>query len=240
MDERLKILPMVALAALALLTVKVVDLWSGWQAGLLGITPAEAGGGEKPTKDEAHKDDHGQDHGEDHGGDAAAKPDKEPVVIEHTPGLGYADFREGRDPALISESEVRVLESLAERRAQIDAREKDVAMQLSLLQATEKRVQERIDELKRMEQRLKDLLGQRDEEAEAQIASLVKVYENMKAKDAARIFENLERSILLSVAGRMKEAKIAAILAQMRPESAQALTVMLAQRFTQMEAALDG
>ncbi len=231
MDERLKILPMVALAALALFTVKVVSLWTGVQSGVIGVTTAQAGGG-APAKEKASKDDHGAE-------EEKGKPE-EPKVIEHTPGLGYADFKEVRDPALISESEVRVLESLSERRTQIEAREKDLALQMTLLAATEKRVQGRIDELKQMEARIKDLLGQRDEQAEAQIASLVKVYENMKAKDAARIFENLEKRILLSVAGRMREQKVAAILAQMQPESAQALTVMLAQRFTDLETGLDG
>ncbi|MGF1455562.1 MAG: MotE family protein [Alphaproteobacteria bacterium] len=230
MDERLKILPMVALAALALFTVKAVDLWTGLQGSVIGISEARAGAA--PAEKAQPTD--------ESGAEKANKDKAKPKTIEHTPGLGYAEFKDMRDPALISESEVRVLESLSERRTQIDAREKELALKMTLLEATEKRVQQRIDDLKVMEGRIEALLEQRDEQAEAQIASLVKVYENMKAKDAARIFENLESNILLSVAGRMREQKIAAILAQMRPESAQALTVMLARRFTALETGLDG
>ncbi len=220
---------MVAMAALVLLTVKMFDLWTGYRSGVLGIAPAVAASEAKPTADNKKpKEEEKKD------GKKAEQP------APHEPGLGYADFSEIRDPALISESEVRVLESLAERRTQIDARERALAMKTSLLEATEKRVQKRIDELKTLEAKIKDLLGQLDGEAEAQISSLVKVYENMKAKDAARIFENLDQEILISVAARMREQKIAAILAQMRPETAQSLTVLLAKRYTDLETAMDG
>ena len=74
------------------------------------------------------------------------------------------------------------------------------------------------------------MLRQFDKEEEAQIKSLVKVYENMKPKDAARIFNRLEMDILLDVVERMKEKKMAPVLAQMSPEKAEALTVELATR----------
>ena len=50
----------------------------------------------------------------------------------------------------------------------------------------------------------------------------------MKPKDAARILENLEMDILLGVAERMKETKMAAILAKMDPKKARQVTVQLA------------
>jgi len=58
--------------------------------------------------------------------------------------------------------------------------------------------------------------------------SLVKVYESMKPKDAARIFERLEMDILIDVTVRMKEVKMAAVLAKMESEKARELTVRLA------------
>ena len=49
-------------------------------------------------------------------------------------------------------------------------------------------------------------------------------------KDAALIFERLETETLLDVAARMKEQKVAAIMAKMSPDSAQDLTVRLIKR----------
>ncbi len=60
--------------------------------------------------------------------------------------------------------------------------------------------------------------------------SLVKIYENMKSKDAARILEELDMDILLELAERMREAKMAPILAQMDLNKAKAITVELATR----------
>jgi flagellar motility protein MotE (MotC chaperone) len=58
----------------------------------------------------------------------------------------------------------------------------------------------------------------------------VKIYETMKPKDAAPIFEQLEMAILLDVIERMKEAKVAPIIAAMDPQKAKSLTTDLVKR----------
>ena len=131
-----------------------------------------------------------------------------------------------------TKGEAQVLEDLAERRAALDARERDLAMREQLMGVTEKRVAERVAELKDLETRLNALLAQRDEQEEVQLASLVKTYEAMKPADAAKIFNKLDRTVLLNVASRMKPAKIGAVLAAMDPARAQDLTVMLAKRMS--------
>jgi flagellar motility protein MotE (MotC chaperone) len=105
-----------------------------------------------------------------------------------------------------------------------------MAMREKILQATEKRIDGKIGELKKLETRIKKLLLQHDKETEEQLKSLVKVYESMKPKDAARIFEELEMEILLNVTERMKEVKMAKVLAAMSPAKAKTLTVKLATR----------
>ena len=49
----------------------------------------------------------------------------------------------------------------------------------------------------------------------------------MKPKDAAKIFEELEMTTLLEVAERMKERKLAPVMAKMNPERAREITVEL-------------
>lgn len=131
-----------------------------------------------------------------------------------------------------TKGEAQVLEDLAERRAALDARERELAMREQLMNVTEKRVAERVSELKDLETRLTVLLTQRDEQEEMQLASLVKTYEAMKPADAAKIFNKLDRTVLLNVASRMKPAKIGAVMAAMDPARAQDLTVMLAKRMS--------
>ena len=69
-----------------------------------------------------------------------------------------------------------------------------------------------------------------DEKEQEKIRSLVKIYENMKPKDAARIFEEIDMDVLLDVVDKMKEKKIAPILAKMNATRAKEITTELAER----------
>jgi flagellar motility protein MotE (MotC chaperone) len=51
------------------------------------------------------------------------------------------------------------------------------------------------------------------------------MYETMKPKDAAKIFDRLEMRVLMEVASQMKPQIMASILSQMSPEAAERLTV---------------
>jgi len=73
-------------------------------------------------------------------------------------------------------------------------------------------------------------LKKHDKQEEEKIQRLVKMYESMKPKDAARIFQNLDMAILISVVERMKERKVAPILAAMASKEAKKLTTELATR----------
>lgn len=155
--------------------------------------------------------------------EAGAADDGEPPAEETSPAADPADGP--------TASESDVLERLADRRKQIDQRERDLDMREKLIAAAEKRVEERIVELKAIEGRIEAMFGKRGEQEEAQLAGLVKMYETMKPTDAAEIFNTLEQGVLIDVMGRMKPAKAAPVLAAMNPERAQEVTVELAKQF---------
>jgi flagellar motility protein MotE (MotC chaperone) len=98
------------------------------------------------------------------------------------------------------------------------------------MEAAEGRVDRKLEELKALQATIEGLLVQHDQQEEEQMQSLVKIYESMKPKDAARIFEQLDMVVLLDVIGRMKERKSAPILAMMDPERAKEVTLELASR----------
>lgn len=129
-----------------------------------------------------------------------------------------------------SDAEIDVLQNLAARRENLDRREREIATRDGLLKAAEDRIDAKITELKGLRGQLEKILKQYDDEEKANMASLVKIYENMKPKDAARIFGKLEMDILLEMVGRMREAKAAPILAKMDPAKAKSVTSELAQR----------
>jgi flagellar motility protein MotE (MotC chaperone) len=134
------------------------------------------------------------------------------------------------DSQSTSAAEADVLTSLAKRREKLDLQSEEMATKESLLKATEQRIDGKIAELKAIQAQIQQLLGQRDAEQQKQIAALVKTYSDMKAKDAARIFNSLDDDVLVPVAKEMKPDVLAPILAAMVPETAQRLTIKLANR----------
>ena len=135
----------------------------------------------------------------------------------------------------VSPAERSILESLQKRRAELDARAHELDLRDDLLRAAEKRVAGRIEELKDLEARVDAALQQKDEGEAARFKNVVTMYENMKAKDAAKIFDGLDIKVLLDVAKDINLRRMSDILAQMVPENAQRLTVELAVRSAQKD-----
>ncbi len=134
------------------------------------------------------------------------------------------------DPLSMTDQEIDLLQALAERRQQLDRRARQIDQREVLLQAAERIIEDKVGGLKALRQAIENLLLEHEQQTEGQYRSLVKIYENMKPKDAARIFEELDMAVLLAVVERMKERKTAPILAKMNPLKAKAVTIELAQR----------
>lgn len=130
----------------------------------------------------------------------------------------------------LSQAEVQVLQALGARREALDARGEQIETQDALMLAAEQRMTERLAELRQLESHVNDLLGQLDEAQEQRLASLVDVYQRMRAKDAAAVFDGLEDDVLVQVASRMRQANLAEVMGRMDPNRARALTQMLADR----------
>jgi len=123
-----------------------------------------------------------------------------------------------------------VLQELAKRREALDQRQADQDRRELTLKAVEQRVDEKIAQLKQIQAQVDAAIGKSAAEDDERIKSLVHIYENMKPKDAATIFEGMEMPALLQLLTRMKDLKTAPILAAMAPDKARAVTVALAQR----------
>jgi len=215
---RVRLLPVTLIVLVMVLGFRVNNLFEEDWNGVLQVSQAIAAAeAESPT--EAASTD---EKPEDAEAGIAEKSSDEEVK---TPGS-----LAGRDPSTFSPSEIALLENLAQRREEIEQRSNALDVREGLLTATENRIDEKIDTLKSLESRIEELVKKHSEEEEKRISRLVLVYEKMKAKDAARIFDQIEMDVLLDVTARMKEAKVAEVLAKMSPQRAQELTIELATR----------
>jgi flagellar motility protein MotE (MotC chaperone) len=104
-------------------------------------------------------------------------------------------------------------------------RERQIQLREGLLAASESRLNAKLAELKALEEKSKSSTAQVPEKLNSPILAVVKIYEAMKPKDAARIFEKLDLNVQLSVASKMKERAVAALLAEMSPDAARRLTM---------------
>jgi flagellar motility protein MotE (MotC chaperone) len=129
-------------------------------------------------------------------------------------------------------SEVRqdVYKDLLERRKQLDEREKNLKAREAIVTATQKEINEKVKELTSLRTELQGFMKKQTDEEEANTTKLVKIYEGMKPKDAARIFNELDMDVLIAVVSKMSERKTAPVIAAMNPEKARTLTLMLSEQ----------
>ena len=132
------------------------------------------------------------------------------------------------EPPPVSAAERQLLQDLRGRRVELDDREKTLAERESVLAAAERQLSARVAELSALQARLEQLDGERRAHDDANWAGIVKVYETMKPREAALIFNDMDMSVLLQVVDRMKDSKAAPVLAAMQPDRARLLTGQLA------------
>lgn len=160
--------------------------------------------------------------------DAPATP--APAAAASTPAAANACAADSFATAAgLSPSEVQVLQALGARRTALDERATEMDTRQELLAAAERRLEERLAELKRVEARVQALTVAADDTQNQRITQLVDVYQRMRAKDAAAVFDALDQDVLVDVASRMRQANLAEVMGKMDPARARQLTIWLAR-----------
>jgi len=135
-----------------------------------------------------------------------------------------------QNPQTVSPSERAILERLQARRQELEQRAREIEIRESLLKSTEKRIEGRVEEMKATEAKISTATGQKAEQDAARFKGIITMYEGMKPKDAAKVFDRLEMSVLYDIASQIAPRKMSDILGLMQPEAAERLTVELARR----------
>jgi flagellar motility protein MotE (MotC chaperone) len=130
----------------------------------------------------------------------------------------------------VSPSERAILERLQSRRQELEARAREIDIRESLLKAAEKRIESRVEELKAVESRISTATEQKSEADTARFKGIITMYEGMKPKDAAKVFDRLEMSVLFEIASQIAPRKMSDILGLMSAEAAERLTIEMARR----------
>jgi flagellar motility protein MotE (MotC chaperone) len=222
---RLRLLPTLMFLAALFFTVKVGMLWQSADApsaagGPIAVAGAAAksAGAETPPAEPA---------------EAPATAAPAPAFPTPPPATAEPAAEATQDPAqapAFSPAEVDVLRQLAARREQLEARVRDLDKREALLKAAESRIDAKAAALKELQTEVSRLLKAHDERQDEKVASLARLYAAMKPKDAAAILQTLELEPLLLVTQKIKERKLAPILAEMNPARARDLTAELVRK----------
>jgi flagellar motility protein MotE (MotC chaperone) len=130
----------------------------------------------------------------------------------------------------VSASERAILERLQARRQELETRAREIDIRENLLKSAEKRIESRVEEMKATEARITTATGQKAEGEAARMKGIITMYEAMKPKDAAKVFDRLEMSVLFEIASQIAPRKMSDIMGLMQPEAAERLTVEMARR----------
>lgn len=217
-----RLLPLTLLAAFVMLSVKVGTVWNGvsaWSDMSVSAVHAEAQTAIRTAAAATNAD-------------APPKPpgataDGKPTAPAAS---ASAETQPARDPTRFSQSEIDLLQALSARRDALDKRERELGAREEVVKAAEKRLAEKVADLDSVKSELLRLIGHRNEKQDANLKSLVKIYEVMKPGEAAKILEQLDTEIVVGVFERMKESKVAPILANMTPERAKVITALLVDK----------
>ena len=181
----------------------------------------------------ANKDD-GDVTGSVHGGEAKKEEPKPEAPETKSQGGVVLHPEENNQP--VSASERAILERLQARRQEIEARQREIDIRESLLKEAEKRIQTKVDQMKAFEAKAQSEKDQKADAENARFKGIVTMYEGMKPKDAAKVFDRLEMPTLIEIASQIAPRKMSDIMGLMQPDAAERLTVELARRATGMRA----
>ena len=215
----IRVLPLTIAAGTLLLAVQVGSLWT---AASLLVSPAQAQEAKKPSTPEAAPK-------ADAARPAPAETDGK-AAPEHDAAKAGGHVEEKDLLADFTKEELTVLYDLAQRRELLDQREAALVAREALVDAADKRMAARVDEMQGLRKSIEELVRQYDDQERKELEGVVKIYEAMKPKDAAAILEKLEMPILLSIVDAMKEKKTSAILAAMNPDRARQVTAEMARK----------
>ncbi len=212
--SKFRLLPIVAVLSFVLVIIRIPNFFDENQTNQdssVIATPAKAQGNNEDTAS----------------GNKGSKADKSSTKGKKAKA---STKEQPLDPVLFTRSEIELLQELSRRRKELDAREQTIVQREGLLMAAENRLEARINELETVKSDIETLITKYDAQEEEKFGGLVAIYEKMKPKESARIFDELDIDILLEVFERMKASKSASILAKMRPERAKEITSRIADR----------
>ncbi|MCT4557726.1 MAG: hypothetical protein N4A61_06660 [Pelagimonas sp.] len=161
---------------------------------------------------------------------------EEPVTTQEDqapPGNQVASDFDNSGPSQIYVTEEDILPLVAAlnaREQRVSTRETEIDVRMQALSVAEQEIERKLKALEGAEKALRETMATASQAAEGDVARLTEVYSNMKPKQAAALFEEMDPEFSAGFLARMRSDSAAAIMAGLSPETAYLISVVLAGR----------
>jgi flagellar motility protein MotE (MotC chaperone) len=136
----------------------------------------------------------------------------------------------GTNPNPVEAINSELAKDLKRKQEDLEKREELVNSREAHLRVVEQDIDKKIEELKRVQQKLEELVKMRDDLEAKNLASLSKAYSTMPPADAAQRLKTMDRAIALKILMSMKAKISSKILSNLDTATAAQFTEQLAKR----------
>lgn len=226
---RVRLLPLLIFCAVLILSVRLFNIKKQLEEDVLFVASTLQAETQTQTSSDAPSPANSAANS-DSGASSPATPVTSAPANGTTTAASVTPEKKPFDPLSLTHEEIKVLESLSQRRDEIDQREATIKTREQVLSTMEDKIAKKLEDLKKLKGDIQSLVKSHDDAEKAKLTNLVKIYEGMKPKEAAPIMAQLPLGVLLDVLTQMKPSKVSAIMASMDPSVASAITTELARQ----------
>ena len=158
------------------------------------------------------------------------------TAAETPPGPDQQKAKEGEDeeeepaPKPSPESNPALINLIESKRAELAEQEARLAQERRDLEALRQEINQRIAELKKVQNALSLLVKEEQTQRRKRILQLVKVLSNMRGPQAAAVVEKLDDQMAVEIISLMQSRKAGALMANLKPDQAARISELLARQ----------
>lgn len=123
-----------------------------------------------------------------------------------------------------------LLASIEQRELELRRKEQQLREQEQHLLKMQKELENKMQELLAIQKEIQAYRNEREEAKLANVRSLAQIYASMKAKEAAKLLENMDEKLVVTIVSTMKSNEAAEIFAAMDSKKAAKISEALTQR----------
>lgn len=128
-----------------------------------------------------------------------------------------------------TQEDLKLFGSLSQKSKDLNEQQRNLDLKEAVLTAIENKISQKIQQIASQQQEMQKVMSLYDQKENAEIKSLANIYSNMKPRDAAGIFNELDMPLLIKIVNSMKERSVAQIIALMNHAKVKDLSIELSK-----------